>query len=188
MESVYSDINMSGITNFTLRKCNIDMVQNRVVADFWFPTLKLTAKYNIHGKVKRKQKINATINIMWTSNFRHFIAYINFLVLLSLVGRIESKCHCLQILLMPLTGNGTIIGNFSKFVWTQYLRNVHSNAHTSLSLFLSRIGLFMLIIYFPYLQFKMPHAHLQVTLMRPFPWSTTSSPKTAIRSTLMWTM
>lgn len=57
MESVYSDILMSGLSNFTLRKCSVDKDLNRTVVDFWFPSVKMTAKYNIHGKVRGIVKI-----------------------------------------------------------------------------------------------------------------------------------
>lgn len=54
MESVYSDIILSGISNFTLRNCKVDMDGKRIVVDFWFPSLHMTANYNLHGKVKLK--------------------------------------------------------------------------------------------------------------------------------------
>lgn len=69
MESEYSQIVISGLSNFTLRDIHVDTVQNQFRADLWFPALEMTSNYIIHGKV----------------------------------------------LLMPIVGNGTASGNFSKF-------------------------------------------------------------------------
>lgn len=69
MDSEYSNIVISGISNFTLRDISVDPVSNHLQADLWFPVLQMKSNYYVHGK----------------------------------------------ILLMPLSGNGTAYGNFSKF-------------------------------------------------------------------------
>lgn len=68
MESAYSDVIVSGLSNFTLRKVHVDQSTGAFRIDFWFPLLRMSSNYHIHGKV----------------------------------------------LLMPLSGNGTALGNFSK--------------------------------------------------------------------------
>lgn len=68
MESEYSHVVISGLSNFTLRDIYVDSAQNQFRADLWFPALKMTSNYMMHGK----------------------------------------------LLLMPILGNGTASGNFSK--------------------------------------------------------------------------
>lgn len=68
MESEYSHVVISGLSNFTLRDIYVDSAKKQFRADLWFPSLTMTSHYMMHGK----------------------------------------------ILLMPLMGNGTASGNFSK--------------------------------------------------------------------------
>lgn len=70
MESDYTNILVSGLSNFTLRNIRIDTTTNKFRLNLWFPSLQMKANYNLHGK----------------------------------------------ILLMPLAGNGSCTGNFSKFL------------------------------------------------------------------------
>lgn len=51
MESEYSDISVSGLSNFTLRSVRIDTTSNKFRIILWFPALKMTANYHIHGKL-----------------------------------------------------------------------------------------------------------------------------------------
>lgn len=51
MESLYTDVSISGLSNFTLRSINADPKTNQVNVELWFPLLKMTSDYNIHGKV-----------------------------------------------------------------------------------------------------------------------------------------
>lgn len=51
MESVYSDVVVSGLSNFTLRKIHVDQKTGGFRIDFWFPLLKMSSNYHIHGKV-----------------------------------------------------------------------------------------------------------------------------------------
>lgn len=79
MESVYSDINVTGLSNFTLRRCMVDMEKNRIVVDFWFPSLEMTAKYNLHGKVKmldgQKQINKIPLFFQFSHSFSSFIEF-----------------------------------------------------------------------------------------------------------------
>lgn len=82
MESVYTDVAISGLSNFTVRKVHADPSTGDLHIDFWFPLLKMASNYYLNGKV----------------------------------------------LLMPLSGNGTAIGNFSKFnkfFFCLEFRNLH---------------------------------------------------------------
>lgn len=51
IESQYSDMVMSGLSNFTLRDISVDVPKNRLQADLWFPELEMTSNYLIHGKL-----------------------------------------------------------------------------------------------------------------------------------------
>lgn len=51
VESEYSDMVISGLSNFTLRDINVDVPNKRMQADLWFPTLEMTSNYLIHGKL-----------------------------------------------------------------------------------------------------------------------------------------
>lgn len=68
LESEYSRVNISGLSNFTLRDIYIDPSFNYFRAELWFPILQMTSNYMMQGK----------------------------------------------LLLMPIYGNGTASGNFSK--------------------------------------------------------------------------
>lgn len=69
MESEYSHIVISGLSNFTLRDIHVDPNFKHFQIDLWFPILQMTSNYMIQGK----------------------------------------------LLLMPIFGNGTASGNFSKY-------------------------------------------------------------------------
>lgn len=51
MESDYTDVTVSGLSNFTLRSVRIDTANNKFRVNLWFPTLKMTANYHIQGKI-----------------------------------------------------------------------------------------------------------------------------------------
>lgn len=51
MESDYTDVSVSGLSNFTLRSVRIDTKNNKFRVNLWFPALKMTANYHIHGKL-----------------------------------------------------------------------------------------------------------------------------------------
>lgn len=51
MESEYSNVSVYGLTNFTLRSVRVDTTNNKFRINLWFPALKMTANYHIHGKV-----------------------------------------------------------------------------------------------------------------------------------------
>lgn len=51
MDSEYSNIVVSGMSNFTLRDIHIDTKTYKCRIDLWFPTLSITADYSIHGKL-----------------------------------------------------------------------------------------------------------------------------------------
>lgn len=51
IESEYSDMAISGLSNFTLRDINVDVPKKRLQADLWFPELKMASNYLIHGKL-----------------------------------------------------------------------------------------------------------------------------------------
>lgn len=51
MESDYTNILISGLTNFTMRYIRIDTDTNKFRIKLWFPTLQMTANYHIHGKL-----------------------------------------------------------------------------------------------------------------------------------------
>lgn len=51
MESDYTDVSVSGLSNFTLRSVRIDTTNNKFRINLWFPALKMTANYHIHGKL-----------------------------------------------------------------------------------------------------------------------------------------
>lgn len=51
MESDYTDVSVSGLSNFTLRSVRIDTTNNKFRINLWFPALQMTANYHIHGKL-----------------------------------------------------------------------------------------------------------------------------------------
>lgn len=51
MESQYSNVTISGLSNFTLRDIDVDPQLGRFRADLWFPVLEMTSNYLIHGKL-----------------------------------------------------------------------------------------------------------------------------------------
>lgn len=51
MESDYTDVSVSGLSNFTLRSVRVDTTNNKFRVNLWFPELKMTANYHIHGKL-----------------------------------------------------------------------------------------------------------------------------------------
>lgn len=51
MESEYSNVSVSGLSNFTLRSVRVDTINNKFRINLWFPALKMTANYHIHGKL-----------------------------------------------------------------------------------------------------------------------------------------
>lgn len=51
MECIYSDVVISGLSNFTIRKVHMDKLSGSFRIDFWFPILKMSSKYLINGKV-----------------------------------------------------------------------------------------------------------------------------------------
>lgn len=51
MECIYSDVVISGLSNFTIRKVHVDKLSGSFRIDFWFPMLKMSSKYHINGKV-----------------------------------------------------------------------------------------------------------------------------------------
>lgn len=51
MESEYSNIIVSGLSNFTLRSVRLDPKTNKFRIKLWFPSLDMTSDYHIHGKL-----------------------------------------------------------------------------------------------------------------------------------------
>lgn len=51
MESAYSNVIISGLSNFTLRDIRVDSKAGKFQADLWFPALEMTSNYLIHGKL-----------------------------------------------------------------------------------------------------------------------------------------
>lgn len=51
MDSLYSNIIVYGMSNFTLRDINIDTKTYKCRINLWFPTLRITADYSITGKL-----------------------------------------------------------------------------------------------------------------------------------------
>lgn len=51
MESEYSNIVVSGLSNFTLRSVRLDPETNKFRMKLWFPYLGMTSDYSIHGKL-----------------------------------------------------------------------------------------------------------------------------------------
>lgn len=51
MESEYTNIMVYGLSNFTLRYIRIDADTNKFRIKLWFPQLKMTSDYHIHGKL-----------------------------------------------------------------------------------------------------------------------------------------
>lgn len=51
MDSEYSNILVSGLTNFTLRSIRMDPETNKFRIKLWFPSLAMVSDYNIHGKL-----------------------------------------------------------------------------------------------------------------------------------------
>lgn len=51
MESAYSNVSISGLSNFTMRDIRVDSKAGKFQADLWFPALKMTSNYLIHGKL-----------------------------------------------------------------------------------------------------------------------------------------
>lgn len=51
MECIYSDVVISGLSNFTIRKVHVNKLSDSFRIDFWFPILKMSSKYHINGKV-----------------------------------------------------------------------------------------------------------------------------------------
>lgn len=51
MDSEYSNIVISGLSNFTLRDIHVDAESNSVRAELWFPVLQMTSNYMLQGKI-----------------------------------------------------------------------------------------------------------------------------------------
>lgn len=51
LDSEYSNVIISGLSNFTIRDLHVDKTQHRFRIDLWFPMLQMKANYNINGKV-----------------------------------------------------------------------------------------------------------------------------------------
>lgn len=51
MESQYSNIVITGLSNFTLRAVRLDPETNKFRIALWFPDLAMTSDYYIHGKL-----------------------------------------------------------------------------------------------------------------------------------------
>lgn len=51
MESQYSNIVVSGLSNFTLRSVRLDPETHKFRIKLWFPSLEMTSDYHIHGKL-----------------------------------------------------------------------------------------------------------------------------------------
>lgn len=51
MESQYSNIIVTGLSNFTLRSVRLDPESHKFRIKLWFPTLEMTSDYHIHGKL-----------------------------------------------------------------------------------------------------------------------------------------
>lgn len=51
MDSEYSNIVISGLSNFTLRDIHVDTKLDSIRADLWFPVLQMTSNYMLQGKI-----------------------------------------------------------------------------------------------------------------------------------------
>lgn len=51
MDSEYANIEVRGLTNFTLRSVRFAPASHKFRIKLWFPELRMTADYSIHGKL-----------------------------------------------------------------------------------------------------------------------------------------
>lgn len=51
VDSEYTDVIISGLSNFTLRDLHVEPAQHAFRIDLWFPMLSMKANYHMHGKV-----------------------------------------------------------------------------------------------------------------------------------------